>query len=259
MKILKTVMFISVMGAALTAHANTQSAATAVAIEFPEVKASYLKQVQRYELSSVVNLGKGLDKDQVRRLLGNPQFNEGIFINKQWNYVLDLHIPNTDNYQRCQLRIDFDKHKKIAQWYWKESSCADLVAAAGESTAPVTAVASALRTTNLQFEFNGFDRDAIVNDSQALQALIAQIKADQPSHIEIDAYADRIGQSDDNQALAQYRAETVTHLLIEAGIDANIIEIKAHGATSAYSQCDGAKSAPVVQCLSPNRRVNIYW
>ena len=157
------------------------------------------------------------------------------------------------------MRIDFDKHKKIAQWYWKESSCADLVAAAGESTAPVAAVATALRTTNLQFEFNGFDRAAIINDSQALQALIEQIKADQPSHIEIDAYADRIGQSDYNQTHAQHRAETVTHLLIEAGFDANLIEVKAHGATSAYSQCEGGKSAALVQCLTPNRRVNIYW
>ncbi len=94
---------------------------------FPSVAQSHLKALPRYDVSQVQKLDIGLNKDQVRHLLGNPHFREGILGNKTWNYAIGLQTPDSTEYQNCQLRIDFDKHNQVQQLRWKDQSCADMV------------------------------------------------------------------------------------------------------------------------------------
>ncbi|OIG53749.1 ESPR domain-containing protein [Acinetobacter nosocomialis] len=45
----------------------------------------------------------------------------------------------------------------------------------------------------------------------------------------------------------------------EAGIDPTRIQIQANSQTDLYKQCSGKNNSQLIECLAPNRRVNISW
>jgi len=73
-------------------------------------------------------------------------------------------------------------------------------------------------------------------------------------------HADRIGSAAYNQKLSEKRAASVKDYLVSKGIPANRIYTEGKGSKQPVTkpdQCKGPKSAKVIECLQPDRRVDI--
>ena len=73
-------------------------------------------------------------------------------------------------------------------------------------------------------------------------------------------HADRIGSAAYTQKLSEKRAASVKDYLVSKGIPANRVYTEGKGSTQPVTksgQCKGPKSAKVIACLQPDRRVDI--
>ena len=73
-------------------------------------------------------------------------------------------------------------------------------------------------------------------------------------------HADRIGSAAYNQKLSEKRAAAVKDYVVKKGIPANRVYTEGKGSKQPVTkpdQCKGAKSAKVIACLQPDRRVDI--
>ena len=73
-------------------------------------------------------------------------------------------------------------------------------------------------------------------------------------------HADRIGSAAYNQKLSEKRAAAVKDYLVAKGIPANRVYTEGKGSKQPVTkkdQCKGPKSAKVISCLQPDRRVDI--
>ncbi len=139
------------------------------------------------------------------------------------------------------------------------------VAAPEPAPAPVAAPAPCepkFETITLQAErLFGFDKFKLNGDSvPVLDDVVAKLK----EHPEFDVvvvtgHTDRLGSEKYNQKLSEQRADAIKKHLISHDIDANRIRAVGKGESQPLVECKGVKGRKaLIECLAPNRRVEIH-
>jgi OOP family OmpA-OmpF porin len=95
---------------------------------------------------------------------------------------------------------------------------------------------------------------------QKLDEVVAKSKQIKLEVIIAVGHTDRFGSDAYNQKLSEKRAAAVKTYLVSKGIEANRVYTEGKGEKNPVTkpdQCPGAKSKKVIECLQPDRRVDI--
>lgn len=187
---------------------------------------------------------EGVTRDQLYNLLGRPHFKEG-FGTREWDYL--FHFQTPEGKKTCQFKVLFDKDKIARDFYWAPEDCM-----------------TAKKPEPVAFSLDGdvtfaFDSAELTAYGRSEVSKIAQ-NIKQQSELEeviVAGHTDRIGSAEYNNDLSQRRADTVRQALVMEGIDRQVISAVGHGKSEPVVQCDNVRSADLIACLAPNRRVEI--
>lgn len=106
-----------------------------------------------------------------------------------------------------------------------------------------------------------FDKAVLKPEGKAmLDDLVRQLNGAQYDVITATGHADRFGSNEYNQKLSERRANTVKDYLVSKNVQASRIDAEGKGETQPVTkpgECTGAKSAKVIACLQPDRRVDV--
>lgn len=106
-----------------------------------------------------------------------------------------------------------------------------------------------------------FDQSVLKPEGkEMLDDLARTLDGAQYEDIAATGHTDRIGSNRYNQKLSERRSQAVKDYLVSRDIPANRIDAAAKGETQPVTkagECLGAKSAKVIACLQPDRRVDV--
>jgi OmpA-OmpF porin, OOP family len=106
-----------------------------------------------------------------------------------------------------------------------------------------------------------FDKSELKPEGKAmLDDLVRQLNSATYDVISATGHTDRFGSNEYNQKLSERRANAVKEYLVSKDILASRINAEGKGETQPITkagECAGAKSAKVVACLQPDRRVDV--
>src|SRR5882672_11071922 len=111
-------------------------------------------------------------------------------------------------------------------------------------------------------ELFAFDRATLTPAGRAKleKEVVDRVKQDYSDIrvININGHSDRLGGAQYNQRLSERRAEAVRNYLVSRGFDGSKIETYGYGKTMPVKSCPDQKNRKaVIECLTPNRRVEI--
>jgi OmpA-OmpF porin, OOP family len=107
-------------------------------------------------------------------------------------------------------------------------------------------------------ELFGFDSVKLSLSQPKLDEIAAALKTDGgPTQIVIVGHTDRLGSDEYNQKLSERRAEAVKSYIANKGVDPSRLQVVGKGESEPVVQCTETKKAALIECLKPNRRVEI--
>lgn len=113
-----------------------------------------------------------------------------------------------------------------------------------------------MRGTETLFDFDSADLRAA--GRATLDDFVDQSNENSSAQISVIGYTDRLGADAYNQQLSEQRMEAVKDYLVSEGIEANRISAEGKGHAEpnmSADECPGERSAAVIACLQPDRRV----
>lgn len=131
-------------------------------------------------------------------------------------------------------------------------------AAAPAAAAPKPAAKKVTLSADTLFDFN--KSNLRPEGQESLSKLVASIKDMKLEVIIAVGHADRLGSDKYNQKLSERRAEAVKAFLVSKGVEPNRVYAEGKGEKQPVTkadQCKGPKSKKVIECLQPDRRVEI--
>ncbi len=260
-KILLTAAIAAITLSAFAASAAVPAAGSVGDVPFPDKQRSYLSKGDFVNIENLRQMKSGLSKDQVRLLLGNPHFKEGIAGAKEWNYIFNFRTGVGEEYITCQYQVRYAKDHGYAvqSMHWDGPACLELLnrPEAPAAAAPVPREKRISLSADALFAFaRSGANDILPNGREQLEAIAGQLEAG--SQVRVIGHTDRIGSDAANQLLSQRRAESVRGYLIDHGVPASAISAEGRGESEPVKACDdGGDRRELIACLQPNRRVEI--
>lgn len=107
-----------------------------------------------------------------------------------------------------------------------------------------------------------FGQASVANLSEAgraeLDALAARVLATPGiDMVHVIGHSDRIGKDAANVELSRKRAAAVRDHLVAAGVPAAMVTAVGRGSVEPVATCDGERGQALIDCLAPNRRVDV--
>lgn len=141
---------------------------------------------------------------------------------------------------------------------------APVAAPAAEPIIVQAAAAPQPVTEKMSFDADAlFDFDKAVLRAEgraALDAFASNIKSLSSTTIIAVGHTDRLGSDSYNQALSEERVAAVKSYLVSQGIEAGSVQTSGKGEMQPVTNaadCTGGKSAALIACLQPDRRVEV--
>lgn len=210
-------------------------------------------------LDDLRQYGEGMTKRQLYSLLGTPHFGEGMWGVRQWNYLFNLRAAPGKEPVRCQLQIQFNGEDVATGHAWHPASCGALLAPPAAPPPPPPPPEPVSRAP-LQLSADAlFAFDSAVlseNGKRAIEQAL-QGKVGKDVRLTVTGHTDRLGSANYNQGLSVRRAEAVRSHLVSLGIPASAIQAVGRGDADPVVQCSQTKRKELIDCLAPNRRVEI--
>ena len=131
-------------------------------------------------------------------------------------------------------------------------------AASSPTRAPESAIEKVTLDAGALFNFDTYELRP--EGRAALDNFVVRLKGATLGMIRAVGHADRLGSEAYNQILSEDRAEAVKAYLISKGIGPDRVRAEGSGAAHPLTkpgECAGARSAKLIACLQPDRRVAI--
>lgn len=227
---------------------------------FPDPAKAYPTGGTYVNLDNLRQYAPGMNKRQIQQLLGTPQFNEGLWGVREWNYVFNFRRSVGAAPVQCQFQVQFDGNGIATGQAWKPASCAALLEPAPAPPPPAPpppAVQAPLRiSADALFAFDSAELSAA--GRTRLDEVVRSLGSNAAqANLVVVGYTDRIGSDSYNQGLSQRRAESVRAYLVSQGVPAGAIRAEGRGSSDPLVDCADGARGQLVACLAPNRRVEI--